>query len=297
MLSKMVTNRLRKAAQVEAAVKMHGGLAAEAVEEDLRLLMEEGDAPPAVLEMLRLLGRKLARARQVLEAADGAHRLELDDDAAPRRLRDAAAREVYFAVSRLRAVFRGLYGIAVATELLGVGGRTAEDPLVLHSQAQRILKRFTAPDLRLPEFEVAGMGMEPEACVARLRPSVDRLGLALREVNRQRRAAEATLKAKTEALRDYDRTYQGVAKTLEGLLTLAGLEELARRVRPTQRKASRRENVAPEVSSAPVSDAATASFSRLPLSPLTWPLTIPVPFSPESAPASFIESPLPPLLP
>jgi len=245
---------------VEAAVDSHGSSAAQLVEEKLRLFAPgrplpqgEGDeiaestpanATPAELNVEALLQRLAAAlriAREGLIAADDAHLKELDDDPEPRRRRDAVAAQGYTEVTRLRTVARGLYGSDVAAELLGVDGKTSTDPLLLHRQAVRILQRFTDPETVFPPIEVVGAQLSREEWAEQLGPEVESLGAALDEVHRQHKAAESTLIAKKEAQEEFDRTYQGVARTVEGVFGMAGLKELADRVRPRRRKALRQE--------------------------------------------------------
>ena len=83
------------------------------------------------------------------------------------------------------------------------------------------------------------------AAVARVASQLDAKATTLEErlgdVAREGREAQLTLTEKQRALAEHDVVFSGVATTLTGLFTLAGLPELAARVRPSRRHAGRTE--------------------------------------------------------
>ena len=59
---------------------------------------------------------------------------------------------------------------------------------------------------------------------------------ALDAVAREERELQSTMSQRDEATARWTRTYAGVATILSGLAILAGLDDLAAKVRPTERK-------------------------------------------------------------
>ena len=66
--------------------------------------------------------------------------------------------------------------------------------------------------------------------------SVDTLHLATDELAREERKTEALKLAKDNALARYNKSFLWIARTVESLCRLAGLDEVANRVRPSQRR-------------------------------------------------------------
>ena len=69
-----------------------------------------------------------------------------------------------------------------------------------------------------------------------MRPLVEQLGQRLEDLSREERVAEAMKIAKDEALDAYDRVFVWGARTAESLFRLAGMPEVAKRVRPSVRR-------------------------------------------------------------
>jgi len=236
MSSKLVTDRQKTAVLVEAALDTHGTTAARMIAEKLRPVGAEELVEVDTGQLLRQLSTRLAETRQQMVHADEAHVAELGGDLGLRERRDSWAEMVFRSVSDLRGSIERIYGTGSSAKLLNIEGRTAQDPVVLHRQAERLVERCADPETRWPTSLYGGLQFSPLVVAEELRPKVEALGNALEEVAKERRRAETTLNAKTAALESFDQTYQAVARLAEGAFMLADMKDLANRVRPTRRK-------------------------------------------------------------
>lgn len=227
--SKMVRDRLRAATFVAQAARTH----AERATEGLTMTLGGEVAAPALFTALVALLDEQARR---LEAAETAWREELADDAAPRAARDAAVEALVAAAVQARAVLVAVYGETVAARC-GLQGATPRDGASLVPVAEALLKRFgeatagVAPRL--------GLVLDPKAVLDPVRAALAAYLAAAADVVREAREAEAALMDRDRALGAYDEAFRHVAGTLTHLFALAGLPELAERVRPSVRRPGR----------------------------------------------------------
>lgn len=252
MASKLVIHRVRQASQLCSAVHVHGSRAAEALRKVLEPTLGDGavDAGP----LLAQLAAKVAAERDELVARDEAAFGEKVEARKPRRRRDKLARDLYGRVGRLRATLDGIYGKGESRWLLGLKGKTSQDPLVLHRQASRIVAQCRDPETSWPEAGFASLAFTPEVCAAELEPAVEALGQAIDEVAAAYRAVEDTVIAKNQALERFDRTYLHAGQIIESIFRMAGLERMADKVRPRRRKGRQRKEPM-EITSAAASQA------------------------------------------
>lgn len=229
MPSKMVVDRQELGRQVLAAMAVHAGEVAAGLGEVV------GEAAGATGAMQRELRWRLEGRLAVLVAADEEHLDATAELTAARGRRDAAAGELYRLLVRVRRLAVGIYD-AGAEGLLGLGGRVSQRPVVMLRQARRAVGRLVDPEVPRPEKLFAGTTVDEGEWVERLEPMIEALARAVDEVNVARRRTESTLRAKNEALAAYDLAFGRVARYLEALFHLAGLPELASRVRPRARR-------------------------------------------------------------
>ena len=216
---------------VVQAARVHGSELAPAV----AARMPEGSAgAAAVAPLIAALADALEAAAERMDAADAAHEDELGDDAAPRRLRDESTATLIQSLLDLRRAIDVAYGPEAVAEL-GFSGSTPREATMVATFATRVLERVPALAARTPR--IPGVIVDLEALVAPAATAQDQLRSALGTVATEAREAEQTLVAKQAAIADYDTTFASVANVLEGMFTLAGAQELARRVRPSTRRA------------------------------------------------------------
>ena len=146
---------------------------------------------------------------------------------------------MFRSVSDLRGSVERIYGAGSSAKLLNMEGRTAQAPVVLHRQAQRLVRRCADPETRWPASLYGSRQFAPEIAAQEPRPKVEALGAAIEEVATERRRAGTTLSAKTTALESFDQTYQAEARLAEGAFMLTDLKDLENRVRPSRRKPSK----------------------------------------------------------
>jgi hypothetical protein len=227
MPSKLVVQRIRSSRVVVQAARVHGTQVAAAIRARL------GDDPgaTAVAALIASLGTSLEAATTRMDSADADHEAELGDDAEPRRARDDPNLTLVQALVGLRNAVQLAYGDAAAVRL-GFDGQTPRESTTVATLATRVLERIEL--LAGLPVRVPGLTLDLAPLVQAVSEPLDRLQSALDDVASEAREAEVTLVAKQSAIASYDALFGAVATTLEGLFSLAGADELARRVRPSR---------------------------------------------------------------
>lgn len=234
MASKAVVDRQRAAGDIRASAETHAQQVAQGVERALMPFARPGKSNLGVVELVSLLSRSLGAASDALVAADQTHLAELGDDGPVRAARDQVASRLRERLVVTREILLGLYG-GEAVRALGFDSGTPEEPLALARFAQGVLEKLGKS--ALPKSRVAGARFDAAEAATELRALHAELERALQGVDLEAREAEATLVRKQAALDDYDARFTAVATVLEGLYRLAGLTELAGRLRPSVRRA------------------------------------------------------------
>ncbi len=200
----------------------------------LRPELEEGETLPDLELLQKLFGRALARRWNRLDAADATH---ASAAARYRRLlaeRGAAVKALYRGVVDLRTLMRGIFGAAPARRLLGLGGKTSSDPVVLLRQAQRSMERLL--DASLPRSDRnqptdldRAYWAAPVVVLARsLETARARASLAAKEL-------EAMAAERRRAIDDFNAALARVGGWLAATYRAAGRADRAAAVRPSGR--------------------------------------------------------------
>ncbi len=151
MPSKQVTDRQKTANAVVAAINTHTPAATNAIATLLSPHLQTGEAMPDVALLLALVGRGFSANIQSLISSDNAHQAELADDDPARQDRDDAASILRQECINLREILIGMFGGAIATQVLPEA--VPRDPVMLARHAQTIeenLARITLPTSRIP---------------------------------------------------------------------------------------------------------------------------------------------------
>jgi hypothetical protein len=235
MPSKMVTNRQKAAADLSGSVEVYAEQAAGVFLDLLQPFLAEGETPPDLVHLQRLLGRRLDLLRKRLVEVDEVLRSERKEDSRLRLQRDAAAEELKALVIRLRVIIDQLCGAETCARLLDVGGRISPDPVVLYRVASRMVEglRQGLLDGDLPLL--AGVALDTSAWIALLEEPMARLDEALAGLTREKPETGNRLVEKSAALEEYDRAYRTTASLVEGFFRYVGRSDLAARIRPKQR--------------------------------------------------------------
>jgi hypothetical protein len=249
MHSKQVTDREKSARAVAAAAETHATHIAAGFDRELSPYVRPGEALPDTGLLVRLIGRKIAADNAALVAADRAHEQELADDAGPREDRDEAAARVRSVLVDLRAAIESTYG-ARGLMLLGLGDAVPIDPSVLATAGSSVQKALNDPEIKLPSPRRAGMLIDRAAFALDLAAELPALQEALAKVATEEREKEATQRAKNEAMAKNDATFASGASYLAMSCQMAGLAEIAAKVRPSGRRPGRVE--VEDVTEAPV---------------------------------------------
>lgn len=245
--SKQVTDR-QKSSEVVQGTRVHLDAVGEALA--ARITPEAPEAAAEVRGAVRVLGQHLlawlgANTRGMV-AADEANAQEQADDAGLRTRRDAAAALVTEHLASLRDVARVYFGETVVVQLT-VPSALPSDPVVLHRTGLAVLKNLR--DFVPPAPRMASMKFVNAEWLALLEPPVADLGAALEAIAVDRKENELALAEKHRAMTAYDEAFRGATLALMGVFTAAGRDDLAERVRPSQRRpgqtAENAENPAP----------------------------------------------------
>jgi len=239
MRMKMVRDRRKSARGVESSVDVHGGEVAVNAAAFFAGWLKPGETMPCFLMLFELLRRVLASARERLVSAAARHLREIDGDDKARRLRDELKARLESKGRRLRDVLDALYGDGSGLEMAGLDRQIAREPVDLLGQTERIIERFSGNGPEVGEPELGGFDLTPKSLVDDLEPDYEQFSKVVDRLTREDRKSDATLILKDEAMKEYDRIFRLTAGIIAAFFSLAGHEELARRVIPSVRRAGR----------------------------------------------------------
>lgn len=229
--SRMVATRKRLRKIVAGSATAYTPEVQRALTERLTPLLEEGETLPDLGLLQNLLVRLVRNEEQAMISADKSNERELGGDLVMRRRRDELVDRLYDRLVEIRTTLSALFGPEEALELVQLTGRTSRNPELLILQAERVIDRLQAPDVRPVEIRVEGFQGDPAQWIAQVQPLLGDLNRTLEEVETERRSAVSTVREKQEALSGFDATVGGVVRILRGFLQLSGLDTEAERLR------------------------------------------------------------------
>ena len=232
--SKMVNARVRSCEAVLWAIGTFGQQLVGILNERFGPLVEEGLVPPFE-QLLELFEASLIQSRDRLVATDRQHRAQKAREATFRAVKDGSVKEVNAQVLGLRNAFSGVY---TDDQLAAIGftRRVPQQPAELLELAAYLAVRLGDPALELSGSRFGEFDLDASFLAREFKPSVERLRQALSDLQREERLTEASQLAKDEAMASHNRDFLWIARTVESLLRLAGLDDLAARVRPSTRR-------------------------------------------------------------
>lgn len=231
---KAVTDRIQSCQTVVEALDAYGDQLVAVLSESLDPLLEEGQVTPFATQ-LSLFRKKLPLDRDQLVTTDRSYRDQRARESVVRRRRDDQMAEVNGDVVGLRRAFTGFYSEERLAEL-GFARRTPQTPVELLEQAAYLVERLGDPELDLSGSRFGDFQLVANAMTKKVNESVEALAPLIEEVARSERRSEAKKLAKDDALETYNTSFVWIARTVESLCQLAGLDEVARRVRPSRRR-------------------------------------------------------------
>ena len=226
--SKRTSTRIKNARSVTAAANTHGPTLADALDAGLGL--------PAgtMLALFVRLAALLEAATTRLDTLELALLAEAGDDNAVLAARDAAHSGARAAIGQARSLVLAFIG-AEARKPLGLDAEIPETATELADYGRRTADALIRAALEIPVSD--GVTVKSDALGRTVAAREATLNNALKNVETEARELRAAIGARDLAIEPWARAYRGVALTLSGLFTLAGRDDLAARVRPTERRA------------------------------------------------------------
>ncbi len=231
---KAVTDRAQSCRAVKWAIDTFGTVMVENLGESFDPLLDEGQVTPFATQ-LELFKKKLNLELDQVVTTDREYRDQKAQEAISRTWRDQQVESVNTGVIGLRQAFTGIYSENKLAEF-GFARRTPSRTGELEEQTSHLVKRLSDPELDLTGSRFGDFKLDAPFLAQELVGSVDSLQLATDDLAREERKTEALKLAKDEALERYNKSFLWIARTVESLCRLAGLDEVAKRVRPSQRR-------------------------------------------------------------
>ncbi len=229
MGSKLILDRQKSSNTVQAAGTEYEDKIARGMAD-----MFGAEAEEAVHTLVKLAVAKLKRDTEAMVKADADHVNETADDSKIVGARDEKAANTRATLVELRSTVETVFG-ADYVRTLGFDADTPSDPTALLNLADVVLGNLdkTPP----PATARIGMSADLSAFKAPLSNDHSALSSTLERASTDKRKTDKTLVAKQKATNQYDLTFSTTANLLSHMLKAAGEAELAKRVRPSTRRA------------------------------------------------------------
>ena len=240
-MSKATTQRQKSATKVIASGRTHKDRIGESMTD--RYGREAGSA--AVLLVTKVTDDLEAKTTEMVRC-DDAHEAELRDDPETRAMRDDASDKLYSRLVDTRGQLNAVCG-ADYTAKLGFSGDTPDDPVEVSRLGKTVVANLAT--VQAPEPKIPGYKMDTELWRKPLADLVEQAHGLVARVATEEREAEATLMEKRAAIEKYDGAFSSTANLVSTLLAMAGEKDLARRVRPSTRRAGQTAEDAPNTGS------------------------------------------------
>ena len=181
----------------------------------------------------------LERSAEEVRKADQDHRLNRVNVSQVRQKRRQLAGGLKRRHRDLRKSFTGTYG-EEALPLVGLDAPPAKAFLAIREQQLETVERMRDPELasQLPEPRSGQEALNLVTLADRAEKGVRDFEAAGEEIQRMRKVLDESLIARKEAQKRHRRLYLNVVRIQEGYYRLAGLDELADRIRGGGRKKS-----------------------------------------------------------
>lgn len=231
---KTVSDRVQSCKAVLWALETYGDRLVEILGESFGPLLEDGQALPFDVQF-QLFTKQLRLVSDQMLGTARAYRDQKARESISRGTRDERAADVNSGVVGLRQAFAGIYSEEKLAEI-GFARRTPQPPAELLEQASHLVDRLGDPELDLTGSRFGEFQLDAQQLAQELVKSVKAMQEAADDLSREVRRSEAMKLAKDDAIVEHDRWFVWIARTVESLCRVAGLEEVAKRVRPSSRR-------------------------------------------------------------
>ncbi len=186
------------------------------------------------------LGTELRAAKDGMVAANTVHLGQLARIVDLQKQRTNLKQGLFDRFFKVRHGLESFFGSGQGFPMLAVDGETPRDPMGLVNQVRETVDFLGQPKVAQPTLDVDGVQFDLSAIATQLGGGADELEAVVDELERARKEAEVTRNAKNDAIDRYDSVFLWVGRTLESYFHLAGMHDLAERVRPSTRRPGRR---------------------------------------------------------
>ncbi len=193
----------------------------------------------------------LENSAEQVRQADRGHRKSRDRLSDARRDRNGKVERIASAHRALRQSFTGTYG-PTSLPLLGLDAVPARALVAVREQMREVVGRMRDSQLagELPQTLAGQKPIELETVADAREGEIGDLEVQMDKVDALRKETDEALVFRNQVLDDNRRVYANVGRLLEGVYRLAGLDELADRIRVTTRSARKKTEADPEATAA-----------------------------------------------
>ena len=179
----------------------------------------------------------MERRAVAMVEADEATRMEKDEASGVREDRDRVASELRGQYVRQRDALIKLHDERVA-KMAGFETTVEQEPSPLTLQVRRAINRLKSGEVVF-EKTFAGIRIDAVEYGKELEPLLEELETIMRGLDVEVRETEGMIQAKADAIAAHDLLFIPGAQCIEAAFKMAGMPELAKKVRPSVRRAGR----------------------------------------------------------
>ncbi len=233
-----VSRRLGSAEEVRGSLAAHRGRIDGHLAVQYQPLPETGFSYQAMFDHM---DAELAKIGGRLVASEDRHVRQLARTRELRRRRARSTSETYDKQTSARGIIASLYGKAHDFEVAAVSGTTPQSSRALAEQVDQTVKFLRNPEVAAPSSKVAGVGVDFRTMADDLEAGRRQLIEVRAELVQATKEADGTRQTTAELIKEFDRIFLWIARSLESLFRLAGESELADRIRTSARRVTRRQ--------------------------------------------------------